>query len=246
MQIEISPSRLMTMAPTLESVLEASISALLSHADQLDEEQSVRGVDALSETQLHPVIALGITESGLGIHREQCYPSLEHDNPSRVKRQRCDLVVLSDPTSTLIDPVQERYEHTLAQDTLFGGVDLQTQTGTPRCEAQDALWIEIKSIAQHAHRDGVYTPNHSYSNELTAGLSSDIAKLASDERIEHACVMLVLFAETTDTIEHDGTQAVSYASGIGLPVRSPMIESSPITDRGGNGALGVVLVPVAL
>lgn len=236
----------MGMAHSLESVLDAAFSALRDHAVTLDEEQSVRGIDALTETQLHPIIALGIEQSGLGVAREQCYPALDHDNPSRVKRQRCDLVVLPTPEHHLIDPVQERRERSLAADTLFGGVDVATSADPRRCEAHEALWIEVKSIAQHACREGVYTPNHAYASELTTGLSSDIAKLASDELIEHACVVLVMFAADETTIEHDATQAVAHASGIGLPVRSPMIESRAITDRGGNGAMGVVLVPVAL
>lgn len=246
MQIGVSLSKLKAMTLSLESVLDASILSLDQHARDLDEEQSVRGIDALAETQLHPIIALGIECSGSGVARERCYPSLDHDNPSRVKRQRCDLVVLPSERHDLVDPVLERHEQARASETLFGGVELATSADRARCEPSEALWIEIKSIAQHACRDGVYTPNHAYANELTTGLSADIAKLASDELIEHACVLLVLFAEDAITIEHDALTAVSYAAGIGLPVRSPIIESRAITDRGGNGAMGVVLAPIAL
>ena len=167
------------MSIRLESVLLGTIEALQTHAIELDEAQSVRGIDALSETQLHHYIALGIKNADYGVLREQCYPSPEHDHCSRAKRQRCDLVVLPDDDHVLVDPVAQRREDELASETLFAGCDLATATDRPRCLPEQAVWIEVKSVAQFACRDGVYTPNRAYGTELTDGLASDIAKLAS-------------------------------------------------------------------
>lgn len=239
-------STLTTVFPDPHGITDLCIDALVSHAHTLDREQAVYGIDAAKETQVHEILELGIADSPIGLCREVPYPSSGDTHTRLSARPRCDLVLTPHPQSGVIDPVARDRERADAERTLFADVHESVLTREPHtCEPEDAMWIEIKSVAQHACRDGVYTPNTSYAHELTHGLSADVAKLALDERVWHAAVLLVVFTETEDVAERDTASAVSIAASRGLPVRTPIVRSAPISDRGGNACLSVALVPVA-
>jgi len=223
------------------AILDACFSALWARARELDAEHAVYGIDALKETQIHDIAALGIEGAGFGLAREAHYPS--DDAPNDAARARCDLCVIEDPARALIDPVRERRRREIEAHTLFGGV-LEARSEDTACEPEDAVWIEVKAAAQHACRDGVFRPNPSYARELVDAPARDIERLASDARIWHSAVLLVVFAQDEQTFTHDAHEAVARIGARGLPVRTPVMQSGAITDRAGNGCMGVALIPV--
>jgi hypothetical protein len=115
---------------------DAGAEALAAHARSLDDEQAVRGLDALAEVDLHPLLAMAFGTPEHACLREVVYPSerIRPDakrlngldlraiadpvtgelvvdgllDPRRSERQRCDLVVLPPGTTGLRDPVVTR------------------------------------------------------------------------------------------------------------------------------------------
>jgi len=226
----------------LGPILDACFTALSGRADELDAEHSVYGVDALKETQTHEIMAFGIRKAGLGLAQEAYYPS--DDAPIDSARARCDLTVFERADASLLDPVHERREREREAQTLFGAALASCAIGENACAPEDAVWVEAKVAAQHACRDGVFRPNASYARELVDAPARDIERLASDERIWHGGALLVVFTETEQGFEHDTHAAVGQMVARGLPVRSPMTRSRAITDRAGNGCMGLALVPL--
>ncbi|MBL4808541.1 MAG: hypothetical protein JKY43_00585 [Phycisphaerales bacterium] len=227
-------------------VLQTTITALAVRASALDDEQSVRGLDALSELQLHALTEDAFVHDGFGVHREAFYPSDGDAYTNANHRQRCDFALTPNPGLKLHDPVHEMRQLAMAQDTLFAQV-LQSGRNLPTaCPPEDAWWIEIKSCSQHAYRDGIPSPNPSYAHELVTGLQTDICKLSADPQIWHGCVLAVLFTESEEIATHDLNQAARICLDQNLPVRSPIIACRSITDRAGNGCVTVGLFPVSI
>lgn len=217
----------------------------LAQADgQLRDEQAVRGIDALDEVGLHPVLAGGFVATGLGVWREWPYPGKVKKRPGGAERVRCDLVLTPDAHARLVDPVAELKEIDRAAGTLFEPIATQVVPAGPVVEAEDALWLEIKVVAQHSFVDGVPGPNRTYSSELVAGPAGDVVKLASDGAIGTRVVGVVLFAESEEAIDHDFNMAVHRLLDRDLPIGSPAISIARIEDRVGNAAVGVMLIPV--
>ncbi len=234
------------MTLSFQSILTTSFSALTNRAQEYDQEQSVRGVDALSELQLHALIEDALIHEQYGVSRETHYPSDGDAYTRATHRQRCDLVLFPDPSQTLLDPAEEMKQLALAQDTLFAGSTSIGPDPESTCDPADAWWIEIKACAQYAYRDGVPSANPGYAHELVSGLQTDLHKLSIDPHIWHAAVMVVLFCEDETIARHDLSQAASVCIGQGLPVQSPIIETHSITDRGGNGCVAIGLFPVSV
>ena len=233
-----------SMAISSEHILESSLQSLINHANQLDTEQAVRGSDALSELEFHPIIEQSLKDTGLGVHRETHYPGEGDAYTSQTHRQRCDLVLTPNPDLRLLDPATELRQLALAQNTLFAGLPQAQPDPSTTCPPEDAWWIEIKSCAQHAYRDGVPSPNPRYAHELVTGLQTDLCKLSEDPHIWHGFVLVILFTESEEIARHDLNQAARICLNQDLPIRSPLIGSHSITDRAGNGCCSVGLFPV--
>lgn len=234
------------MSPNDEDILSSVLAELAQRADDLDQEHAVRGIDSLSELQLHALIDDALRQSNYGVHREAHYPSDGDAYTKPTHRQRCDFVLTPDPAQKLIDPAVELRQLALAQDTLFAGLPAPEHATGTTCPPADAWWIEVKAAAQHAYRDGIPSPNQRYGHELVTGLQTDLCKLAADPQIWHGCVLAILFTESEDIAKHDLNQAASICIDQGLPVRSPLIGCESITDRAGNGCVSVGLFAVSL
>ncbi|USN99614.1 MAG: hypothetical protein H6810_02825 [Phycisphaeraceae bacterium] len=218
--------------------------ALVAADESAVAEQAVKGVDALREIDLHAILADGLAKAGWGVHREIPYPAdaARGDND----RDRCDLVLTPSPADRLADPVHAGRRVAAAEGTLFAPMADRMEADASRdaVEPGDALWLEIKVVAQHRYRHGVPGPNRSYSSELVDGPASDAAKLECDTIIRHAAAVVVLFTEGEDVARHDLLEMAHRLLDRDLPVGTPIIECGPIHDRAGNACVAVALLPM--
>lgn len=219
--------------------------ALRDAADTLDAEQSPRGLDALDELAIHPLLAAAFAAEHLGVHREQPYPGVA-GHPIRRERERCDLVLTDSPGLPLLDPIAARQERRAAAGTLFEGAiaEASPAPGVAGVACDDALWLEIKSAGQFCFTDGVPGPNPSYVSDMTACLI-DLAKLARDPIILHAAAITIAFAADERTFRHDIGVTLERAMKKELPIAAAAVECLPIADRIGNAVAGVCVVPLA-
>ncbi len=184
--------------------------------------QSVSGIDALNEVDLHPIIAGSLIHAGFGVHREQRYIS-GRTRRSRSTGQRCDLVLTPDGRP-LEDPQ--------ATGTLF-----DDPTAVP---LEEAFWFEVKNIAQYTEMG----PNPSWSSELLGTVQADVAKLASDPNIYHAGLLIVLWVASAEVAEHDLGIWQDRCLKKQLPIASPAQRTFPIQDRLGNAQCVLRVYPV--
>lgn len=248
-----------------DDILDALIDELRDRETDLRCEQAVHGLDALSEVELHPLLAASCARLGLGALREQFYPSTwrkrtwraggGEDLPLPRDRERCDLVIVERPGLTLADDVRRekrtRKVRAKTQGTLFeaiaeneiaAGSLAGAESGAAR--PQDALWLEIKVIGQYEYVDGVPGPNPSYAYRLTRSVTADLAKLAADPIIECGGALLVLFAATKEVVEHDLLALAHRCLDRGIPITSPMTRTLPIQDRIGNRLCALAMFEV--
>ncbi|MHC4990900.1 MAG: hypothetical protein ACYTGC_07955 [Planctomycetota bacterium] len=207
---------------SVTEIADAVHAALRAEADRLDTEQSVRGLDALDELSLHPLLAAGLGAAGYGVFAEQHYPTpalRRRDNEG----ERCDLV-LTPAGRGLHDPSRE--------PTLFDPPDAVA--------FDEAFWLEVKVVCQHTPEG----PNQRYASQLLSTVREDVTKLSRNRGIRHAGLLIVLFAEDQETVEHDLATWIDRCLQRGLPVGSPSLRALPITDRLGNDVCAAALYPV--
>lgn len=243
-----------------DELAEIASEALRARADELRLEQAVRGLDALPEVGLHPILASGFRRAGLGVFPEWPYAGEPEHRARHAERERCDLVLTAAPGARLIDPVAELIERDKAAGTLFdpallGATDLsqapdpgqsRIQTGRPHATGPDeAFWLEVKTIGQFTYTNGVPGPNGAYSSEILSGPAEDAIKLEWDLLIRHAAVLVVLFTEDERTADHDVGVLMHRLLDREIPVGSPVVRRFAITDVIGNRACSLVLVPLA-
>jgi hypothetical protein len=185
-------------------------------------EQAVRGLDARSELELHPVLHAGLRAAGYGVHPEQRFP-MERGKRRRSEGVRCDMVVT--PGGVALEPEESQL-----------GLFAPRQT----MAICDALWIEVKAVAQfHEQR-----PNRAYATALQRPVWKDVEKLAGDPQILHAAVLLILFTVDAVTADHDLGVWAGRASLLGLPLGPRLQRSLPIGDRLGNKLCTLALFPI--
>ncbi len=211
------------------------------------DEQAVRGIDALDEVGLHPVLGGGFEHAGYGVWTERCYAGRVEDRSIRRDRERCDLVLTREPGSRLLDPVAELVEIDRATGTLFEPLaESMAGAGERVVEPGEAYWLEVKTVAQFSYVEGVPRANSAYATQLVKGPLDDARKLAREASIEHAGALVVLFAADRATAEHDLAQMAHRLLDKGAPIRAPEVEVFDIEDRAGNSACGVALAPIRL
>lgn len=220
--------------------------ALRDEDARLRSEQAVRGIDALDEVGLHPILAGGYRGAGLGVWTERPYAGRIADRAIRRDRERCDLVLTHDPAGRLLDPVAELIEIDRASGTLFEPVAEAMAPSEGVIEAGEAFWLEVKAVAQFAYVEGVPRANAAYATALVRGPLEDSVKLAREATIEHAGVMVVLFAEDERVVEHDLGRMTHRLLDKGAPIGEPVWETLAIEDRAGNAACGVAMLRVRL
>jgi len=188
----------------------------------LDAEHAVYGLDARDEVQLHPILAEALKHAGLGVYREQRYPSDRHKRRDS-EGERCDLVLTPDGRAL------QQAQH---KATLFEPTDA--------VEPDDAFWLEVKVVAQYTPEG----PNRHYSSELLSTVSRDVTKLARDQQIIHAGLLIVLFVEDQKVAAHDLGVWQDRCLKKSLPIAAPAQRTIALTDRHGNGCCTIALYPV--
>jgi hypothetical protein len=231
-----------TLAPV---IVECCARGLQRRRDELTAEQAVRGIDALSEREIHPLLRGALLAAGLGALSEVPYPGQPGKRPRHAERLKCDLVVTASPDAALIDPVAELKAIDAAAGTLFASsADAMARESRRGVPPDEAYWLEVKSVGQHCYTNGVPGPNRTYSSELLSVVPTDVPKLAADATIRHAGLLLVLFTETNEVAEHDVSVLMHKCLDRGLPVSWPATERFPIPDMIGNRRCTLSLVPV--
>lgn len=195
---------------------------------RLSAEQAVRGVDALDEVAVQALVRDGIALR-YAVAAEQRYP-VARARRRRSEGERCDIVVLPGDAGDgahLIDPMEA--------GTLFAGRGVH-----PR----DALWLEVKCVWQHAICDGVARANPAYATQLVRLTGADVRKLAREDGLSWAAVVIVAFHATAAVAEHDLGVWRARMIEQGLSGGTPIVERFAIADRIGNGVCSVVVAPV--
>lgn len=228
---------------SLPDLLSTSAAALAATSCRLDAEHAVRGLDGLSEVQMHPLIAEAFERAGLGVLREQGYPGLPEARPADRDRERCDLVLLPAPGLTLADPLRRVREQDRAAGTLFEAVEEAREDDPHEVPVGDAFWLEIKVVGQFVIVDGYAQPNRTWSSELVNAIAKDVSKLARDEHIERGALLLVLFTRDDLIADHDLTLALHRCLDRNVPLGAPEREAFDIPDRIGNTRCHLALIP---
>jgi hypothetical protein len=227
-----------------DQIVLAAAAGLDAEIRRRELEQSPHGLDSLSETQLHPLIAAGLAAQGWGTFPEQPYPGEIGRRSRRTERERCDLVLTPSPQHPPRDPMAHLKERDAAAGTLFGAhveTCQQQETTTP---PEEAYWLEIKLVGQFCFSAGVPGANRTYASELLSIAPADIPKLARDPRIVHAGLLLVLQTADREVADHDLAALMHRCLDRGLPVTTPSIARLPIEDRIGNTLCTVAVIPV--
>ena len=210
----------------LEAVADAAANAVEREADRLRTEQATTGVDFLTELELHPILKSGFESTGgWGVGGEIRYPT-QSSTRRKSEGERCDIVLTaSRDLEIAVDSPAPLFAHRLV-------------------EPEDALWLEVKVVAQHVIYEGYSRPNPNYTSELLQGVTADITKLAREPRIVHAALLLVLFTQDNQTAEHDISAWYTRAVEKARPVSAPITRSFDIPDLIGNARCSVALARV--
>jgi hypothetical protein len=227
-----------------DQIADLAAGELQARAEALRLEQAVRGLDALQETEFHPIIADGLAAAGFGVACEFPYPGVVFRRRFS-ERERCDLVLTPSPEVAIADPVEVVKQAEAAAATLFAS----TEAAAPAPEGippEEAYWLEVKLVGQFCFSNGVPGPNRTYASELLRNAASDIPKLARDPRIRHGAVLLVLFTADRPTADHDLAALMHRCLDKELPVSSPSLARFEIPDMIGNTLCTVAVVPVAV
>jgi len=204
-------------------MIDAVAQGLTKQAALCDAEQAVRGIDALDEVSLHPLLHQAFRNKGFGVYPEERFPA-DRLKKNRNEGKRCD-IVLTPQNRPLAQPDHE--------NTLFDPPNPVNLT--------DAFWLEVKTTSQFTPHGN---PNRRYSADLMAPVRQDVSKLANDPQINHAAVLLILFTADQQISQHD--LAVWQRCGIerGYPIGSPIYRNITLSDRIGHRAATISLIPV--
>lgn len=227
-----------------DDIVELAAAGLQRRSEELELEQAVRGLDALSEVELHPVLASGFERGGLGVFREWPYPGEPSRRPKHAERERCDLVLTPAPGARLIDPVARLRAVDESVGTLFAPCAEDMVSGEAGIDPADALWLEVKQVGQFTYTRGIPGPNPAYASELLRVCASDVPKLAQAPSVASAGILIVSFTHSQDVAAHDFHAFVSRCMDRDLPIREPSLRGFDVADRIGNRRCTVMLVPI--
>lgn len=229
----------------LGQIADALADGLRARAAELDAEDSVYGLDAMSELDLHPVLRNSLSRAGFGVIREQPYAGDPWSRPKESARDRCDIVLTPNPDTPLADDALEIKERDKAGGTLFEASVRDQPLVAQGLAPEDAFWLEIKTVGQHSVVAGVAGANQTYASALLA-CRGDLAKLSGDDRIRFGALCVVLFAEDEPIARHDLDALLHKCLDEDLPVSAPSVRVFGITERIGNTVTAVLLAPVRL
>lgn len=223
---------------SLPDIADACSRALKAHAQALDREQSVLGLDARSETELQPILALALAQTPMTVRREWPYPTSPKARPIPRDRERCDLVLAAADAPPPEDPVAEAARTAELASTLFASIS----DPTPSTPPEDLFWLEVKVVGQHVVVDGAARANASYASELVAA-GKDLDKLSRDPRILSAGLLLVLFTQDEATARHDLDAARHRWLDKSWPAHTGVRRGFALSDRIGNAWCEISLTP---
>lgn len=218
---------------SIADVADALARGIEDRAREFDLEQTVRGVDSLDELTLHPILADAIARyADVSVHRELRYPA-DRDKRARSAGERCDLV-LGPREAVLVGPDDDV--------NLFKSAEREVKT---TITLDEALWIEVKVVAQFHSPGGVLKPNANYAGQLLSTVRRDVTKLSKDGGILHAAVALVLFVADSHVADNDLRVWQDRCLERGLPIGSPCRRDVRVADRIGHGVCAVAVYPVS-
>lgn len=204
---------------SLAEIADALAMGLAQQSEADRRAQAVRGLDSLSELRMHAVMESILQSAGFGVHREQRYP-VARGRRRRSEGERCDFV-LTPPGRPLAEEE--------AATTLFAPPQ--------SIEPAHAMWLEVKVVAQFTEEGA----NVAYASALQHPVRRDVVKLAREEQIRHAAVLLVLFTADQRTAIHDLGVWQTRCAERSLPVQAPYLRHVDIVDRLGNGCCTIAL-----
>lgn len=219
------------------TVAEAAVAALRASADERDLAQEVRGVDSLPERELQPMLAKGFEAAGLHPLREVRFPSRAGE-PVRSVGTRCDFVLrTTDAPLDLGDEIDAEDDDVDEPPGLFA----EPEPVAPPLvlDPESAFWLEVKTGA--ACRD---LGDAGDLTTLPKRTTIDLARLAHARGVRHAAVLVVAFGPDEATLAHDAHALDRHAAEQGLPTLGAVVRTFPLTDRHGNAAGLVALIPV--
>jgi len=206
-----------------QDMLHAVKVGLTEKAGIYDTEQAVRGLDALDEISIHPIIQKAFRAPGYGVFPEERFPS-DRLKKNRSEGKRCD-IVLTPNNKPLASPDRE--------NTLFDPPNT--------VNLEDAYWLEVKTTSQFTTNG---EPNRRYSAELMAPVRNDVHKLAKDPKVSHAGILLIVYVAETAIFEHDLTIWQQSCIERGYPIGTPLRTKFTISDRIGHQYAAISLIPV--
>ena len=215
------------------TVADATVAAVRAACDEYDLAQEVRGVDSLPEREIQAILAGGFEKAGLHPLREVRFPHRAGE-PIRSVGTRCDFVLRpEDVPLDLGDVIDEEDEEAAG---LFA--ELEPDPPSP-LDPEQAFWLELKTGA--ACRD---LGDAGDLSTLPKRVTVDLARLAHARRVRHAAVLVVAFGPDEETMAHDAHALDRHAADQGLPALGAIVRTFPITDRHGNAAALIAVIPV--
>lgn len=207
---------------SVADIADAVRDGLMREADRFDREQSPRGLDALDELGLHPLIAAAVAARDLDVAREVRYPTARGKR-RETEGERCDIVLT--PRGVPLRPTERRA-------TLFDPPE--------QCDPEEAFWLEVKVVNQFTEEG----PNGAYSSSLLSAVRQDVAKLAADDSIRRAALLILLFVRDERIAVHDLEIWEKACLEKSLPIGAPSQRGFAVTDRLGNAWCQVAVYPV--
>ena len=219
-----------------DDLVESVAGGLRAASREADLEQAVRGVDALDELRLHPLIRDSLEEAGLGVWTEVRYPGDRSDG-RRNRGRRCDVVL----TPARRDPVGEEDPPASSAGAPTTDPAPPDRAGPlPPVSLADAYWMEVKAATQFSEEG----PHRGYSQRLLQAASGDILKMSQDPLIVHGGLLLVVFARDPASARHDLAAWHLRCLEKDYPLGYPSVTGFTLADRLGNGHAAVALFPV--
>ena len=226
--------------PSAATVADAAVAAVRLEADERDLAQDVRGVDALSERDLQSILERGFEVAGLHPLREVRFPHRAGE-PIRSVGTRCDFVLRPREAPLDLGDADDLDDDDSGAEPgpgLFDEVD-PAPPPPATLDPAEALWLEVKTGS--ACRD---LGDAGDLATLPRRLTLDLARLAHARGIREAAALVVAFGPDEETLARDAHELDRHAATQGLPTRGAVVRTFAITDRHGNAAAVVAVIPV--
>ncbi|MDE0889030.1 MAG: hypothetical protein OSA40_06180 [Phycisphaerales bacterium] len=216
------------------TVADAAVAAVCAEADARDLAQEVRGVDSLDERAWQGLLETAFNAAGLHPLREIRLPKRANE-PVRSAGSRCDFVLR--PIDRPLGHDAEALAAVEEPPSLFDDPDAPPPP-LPLVP-EEVFWLELKTGS--ACRDAGDTGDLA---SLPKRVKIDLARLAHDEAIHHAAVLVIVFGVDESTLVASAIALDHHAAADGLPTQGVVIRTAPISDRHGNDTALIAVYPV--